>query len=153
MVCSFNNWNAKVVLLRASMVVTYYIKLFRTGVGRHNGILISLVLLAAEAIVTIWIVNCLIFSICYFWLGENDVYKTFTQIENDHRQEYFQIYDIAIIIWYLVESFGTITLCSVRSLRFADYMLSAKIWFAKTSTRIVKYESRIDKSNSDGSVS
>ena len=52
MVCKigFTNWNAKIALLRASMVVTYYIKLFRTGADRLNGILISLLLLAAETI-------------------------------------------------------------------------------------------------------
>ena len=50
MVCKigFTNWNAKIALLRASMVVTYYIKLFRTGADRHNGILMSLLLLVAE---------------------------------------------------------------------------------------------------------
>ena len=30
------------------MVVTYYIKLFRTGADRYNGILMSLLLLVAE---------------------------------------------------------------------------------------------------------
>ena len=30
------------------MVITYYIKLFRTGVSRHNGILMYLLLLVAE---------------------------------------------------------------------------------------------------------
>ena len=52
MVCKigFTNWNAKIALLRASMVVTYYIKLFRTGADRHNGILMSLLLLVAETI-------------------------------------------------------------------------------------------------------
>ena len=52
MVCkiSFTNWNAKVALLCASMVVTYYIRLFRTGADRHNGILMSLFLLVAETI-------------------------------------------------------------------------------------------------------
>ena len=44
----FTNRNAKIALLRASMVVTYYIKLSRTGAGRHNGILMSLLLLVAE---------------------------------------------------------------------------------------------------------
>ena len=50
MVCKigFTSWNAKIVLLLASMVVTYYIKLFRTGADRHNGILMSLLLLVAE---------------------------------------------------------------------------------------------------------
>ena len=46
----FTNWDAKIALLHASMVVTYYIKLFRTGADRLNGILISLLLLAAETI-------------------------------------------------------------------------------------------------------
>ena len=32
------------------MVVTYYIKLFRTGADRHNGILMSLLFLVAETI-------------------------------------------------------------------------------------------------------
>ena len=45
----FTNWNAKIALLRAAMVVTYYIKFFQTGTEtRHNGILMSLLLLAAE---------------------------------------------------------------------------------------------------------
>ena len=38
-------------LWRASMVATYYIKLFRTGADKHNGISISLHLLVAETIV------------------------------------------------------------------------------------------------------
>ena len=46
----FTNQNAKITLLRASMVVTYYIKLFRTGAERHNGILMSLLLIVAETI-------------------------------------------------------------------------------------------------------
>ena len=46
----FTNWNTKITLLRASMVVTYYIKLFRTGADRHNSILMSLLLLVAETI-------------------------------------------------------------------------------------------------------
>ena len=50
MICkiSFTNWNAKIAFLRVSMVVTYYIKLLRAGAGRHNGILMSLLLLVAE---------------------------------------------------------------------------------------------------------
>ena len=59
MVCKigFTNWNAKIALLRASMVVTYYIKLFRTGADRQNGILISLLLLVAETITFIFSMN------------------------------------------------------------------------------------------------
>ena len=50
MVCKigFTNWNAKIALLRASMVVTYYIKHFQTAADRHNSILMSLLLIVAE---------------------------------------------------------------------------------------------------------
>ena len=50
MVCkiAFPNWNAKITLLHASIVVIYYIKLFQTGADRHNGNLMSLLLLVAE---------------------------------------------------------------------------------------------------------
>ena len=40
--------NRKIALVRSSMVVTYYIKLFRKGTDRYNGILMSLLLLVAE---------------------------------------------------------------------------------------------------------
>ena len=40
--------NGKIALVRASMVVTYYIKPFCTGADTHNGILMSLLLLVAE---------------------------------------------------------------------------------------------------------
>ena len=58
MVCkiNFTNRDAKIALLRASMVVAHYIKLFRIGTNTHNGILISLFLLVAETI-SITVVN------------------------------------------------------------------------------------------------
>ena len=40
--------NAKIAFVRVSMVVTYYIKLFRKGNDRHNGILMSLLVLVAD---------------------------------------------------------------------------------------------------------
>ena len=40
----------KIAHVRASMMVTYYSKLFRTGADRHNGILMYLLLLVAETI-------------------------------------------------------------------------------------------------------
>ena len=46
----FPDENGKIALVRASMVVNYYIKLFRTGADRQNGILMSLLLLVAETI-------------------------------------------------------------------------------------------------------
>ena len=42
--------NGKIALVRASMVVTYYIKLFRTAADRNNDILMYLLLLVAETI-------------------------------------------------------------------------------------------------------
>ena len=42
---SFTKWNAKIALLRASVVFTYYIKLFLTGADKHNCILMSLLIL------------------------------------------------------------------------------------------------------------
>ena len=44
----FISCNAKIALLRASMLVTYYIKLFRRGIYRHNAILMFLLLLVAK---------------------------------------------------------------------------------------------------------
>ena len=49
--------------------------------------------------------------------------------------------------WYLLAGFKTIIFCFVHSIRFVKYVLSAKIWFVKALTRIVKYESRVVKLN------
>ena len=49
------------------------------------------------------------------------------------------------IIWYLFAGFKAMILCSVHSM--IREMFSAKLWFVKTSTRIVKYESRVTISN------
>ena len=46
----FSVENGKIALVRASMVVTYYIKLFCTRADRRNGILMSVLLLVAETI-------------------------------------------------------------------------------------------------------
>ena len=46
----FQVGNEKNALLHGSIVVTYYIKLFRTGADRHNVILMSLLLLFSETI-------------------------------------------------------------------------------------------------------
>ena len=58
MVCriGFTTWNAKIALLRTSMVITYYIKLFWTGADRHNGILMSLLLLVAQTMDTLGLI-------------------------------------------------------------------------------------------------
>ena len=39
---------------------------------------------------------------------------------------------------YLFVGFKIITFCSIDSIRFMKYVFSAKIWFVKASTRIVK---------------
>ena len=71
MVCKtgFANQNKKIAVLRASMVVTYFIKLFRAEVDRHNGILISLLLLVAETInLNDAFFNLILLAICKFYL-------------------------------------------------------------------------------------
>ena len=52
-ICSkreFSVEKGKIAFVRASMVVTHYIKVFRTGTDKPNGILVSLLLLVAETI-------------------------------------------------------------------------------------------------------
>ena len=44
------DYNRNITLLRVFIVLIYYVKLFRAGANRHNGILISLLLLLTEAI-------------------------------------------------------------------------------------------------------
>ena len=50
------------------------------------------------------------------------------------------------ITWYLFAGFWTIILNSVHSIRFVK-CVSGKVWFVKTSPRLVKYESRDVKLN------
>ena len=47
----FQVGNGKIALVRASMAVPYYIKLFHTEDDRYNGILMSLLLLVTETII------------------------------------------------------------------------------------------------------
>ena len=55
-------------------------------------------------------------------------------------------------IWYLFICFKTIILRFVHSLWFVKYIFFTKTWSMKTSTRIVKYESGVLKSNNLGSI-
>ena len=50
---------AKIALLCASMVVIYYTKLFHTLAERHNGILLSLLLLVTETIRSLYLYHYL----------------------------------------------------------------------------------------------
>ena len=52
------------------------------------------------------------------------------------------------IIWYIFVGFKTIMLFSVHCIRFMKWVFSVKIWFLKTSTRIMKYKSWVVKSDS-----
>ena len=47
----------------------------------------------------------------------------------------------------LITGFKMIILCSVHSIWFVKFVFSAKKWFVKTKTQIMKYESRVFKSN------
>ena len=64
---------------------------------------------------------CLVFSICYFRLRNGWWWKLsirmFLKLRNCQ------------IIWYLFPGFTTIILCSVHSIWFIKYLLSAKKWF------------------------
>ena len=55
------------------------------------------------------------------------------------------------ITWFLFAGYlvKDQILCSVYSIWFMKYVFFAKIWFVKTSIKIVKYESRVVKSNPD----
>ena len=53
------------------------------------------------------------------------------------------------ITWHLFAAFKTIIFCSLHSMWFMKYRFSAEIWFVKTSTRVVRFESRVIKLNSE----
>ena len=92
-------------------------------------------------------VDCLVFSMCYFRLCKNDVYKLLLDEEMDYggnrREKMFLKLRQCRIIWYLFAGFKPIILCSVHSIKFLIYVLTAKIWFVETSTLIMKYETRV----------
>ena len=111
MVCKigFTNWNAEIALLRASMVVTYYIKFFQTGADRHNDISMSLLLLVGETIVCFPIASFLnyliyynrIFGIikhdvgCYWFEFLRDVYESIINFTMSlHIQYYIYYYSV-----------------------------------------------------------
>ena len=43
--------NGKIAIARASMVITYYVKFFRTGADRHSSILMPLLLLVPDTVI------------------------------------------------------------------------------------------------------
>ena len=97
-------------------------------------------------------VNCLIFSICYFQLHKKITFiKLLLNKEIDDggncRLECFLKLQHCQLIWFLFAGFKNMILCSVHSIKFMKYVFPSKISFVTTSTRIVKYESCVVKSN------
>ena len=91
--------------------------------------------------------NCLAFVIFIYKSVRNYVHKTFAQWRNRWCWKsvirMFQEIWHCEIFWYC--RFQNHIL--VISLWFVKYEFSTKIWFVKTSTWIVKYESRVVKLN------
>ena len=95
--------------------------------------------------------DCLFFVVYDFSYIKSDVYKTFAWERNgwlwkSSIRMFSKLWQCQTV-WYLFASFKTIILCSLHSMRFMKYVFSAKIWFVKTSTRVVKYELEVIKSN------
>ena len=99
-------------------------------------------------------VNCLVFSNCYNW------HCKYWYLQNFCLRKKWKMLQIIIIIitvflklwycqiiWYLFAGFKVIILCSFHSIWFVKYVFSAKLRFVKPSTRLVKYKSRVLKSN------
>ena len=98
MVCKigFKKWNAKIALLHASMVVTYFIKLFRTGADRHSGILMSLLLLVAK---TITLCLCIYFAFTKNGHYYMPIYEWYIKLNHVHFNDLdmsFKIYVIGL---------------------------------------------------------
>ena len=69
---------------------------------------------------------------------KNNVYKTFAQ----YNKNVFETIKI-------INSLGLVCRFYDHNTAFCSlYMISVEIWFMKTSTRIMKYKSRVIKSNS-----
>ena len=92
--------------------------------------------------------NCLIFAICYLRVRKKWFLQNFARQRNGccckSSIRMLKFWHCQIIM-YLFAGFKTMILCSIHSLWFVKYVRSAKIWSVKTSTRIVKYESRVVK--------
>ena len=94
-------------------------------------------------------VNCLVFSICYFWLHKIWCLQKFCLIKKWVVLEIFDKSVSKIMTLpnnlVLICRFQAIILHSVHSIWFVKYKFSAKLWFMKTSTRILKFESWVIK--------
>ena len=98
----------------------------------------------------VWMVNCLILSICYFHLHQKCLQK-FCLIEKlivveITDQNVFKIMTLSNNL-VLVSRFYNHNLVFSSFYVIREICIFAKIWFMKTSTRIVKTKSRVIKSN------
>ena len=104
--------------------------------------------------------NSLVFLVCYFSSVKNDtnfcLIKKWVMLEIADMNVFkimpllnnlVIICKVFVYIKLICAGFKTIMLCSVHSFWLVKYEFSAKIWFIKTSTRIVKYESQVIKLN------
>ena len=94
----------KIAFVRASMVVTYYIKLFRTEADRHNGILMSLLLLVAETIS----VKC---SKCTNSFGEWFALSSFLFVSG-------QVFAVTITTEYINKMYLFVVSCEFQKIYF-----------------------------------
>ena len=112
MVCKigFTNWNTKIALLRASMVVTYYIKIFHTGADRNNGVLMSLLLLIAEKInvyTTFTEITLHIFQVCLL------IFNRWVFYYRVHSEKYF-IWSVKYSGFYIIITFSSCNALSIK---------------------------------------
>ena len=91
-------------------------------------------------------VNCLVFSICYVRLCKKWCLQSICLTKRWMMMEIIDKSDCQII-WCLFAGLKPIILRSVHSIWFMKYICFAEIWFVKTSTGIVKHESRVIKLN------
>ena len=91
-------------------------------------------------------VNCLVFSICYVRLCKKWCLQSICLTKRWMMMEIIDKSDCQII-WCLFAGLKPIILRSVHTIWFMKYICFAEIWFVKTSTGIVKHESRVIKLN------
>ena len=93
----------------------------------------------------------LVFQFVIFGSVKNNVYKTFAQKKMDDTANHWKnVFKIMTILHNLVPVYRFYDhLCLLRSIRFVKYLFPAKIWFVKTSSRTVKYESQVAELNPD----
>ena len=96
-------------------------------------------------------VNCLVFAICYFRTPEKWCLQNFCS-----RKKWMMLAIVdGNVFKVLTLSNNLVIICVLLTLHdlWKMCVFSAKIWFVKTLTRIVKYESQVIKSNPVGEYS